>query len=199
MKPSTIRVLGSAVALGAITWGAAWLFSPSTPETNSQVEIWASVPFQLGLLALLATMWATAATGTGRWGRGAIAAEATAVVLAIGWTIPHMFDTNRPKTVVLAVLDVFWPLSMAGLIVVGIFVARARRWPPPTCYLPLLASLVIPVDLAMVWAPNGVRTVLTAVYLPLTYGLLGLVLVRDAATLSRLTPTGTLTVQTVAR
>ena len=63
----------------------------------------------------------------------------------------------------------------------------------------LLASLVIPVDLAMVWAPNGVRTVLTAVYLPLTYGLLGLVLVRDAATLSRLTPTGTLTVQTVAR
>jgi hypothetical protein len=84
MKPSTIRACGAAVALGGVTWSTAWWLSPSNPQTNSQVEIWASAVFQLGLLALLAVMWVTAATGTGRWGRGILAAEVVAVVLAVG-------------------------------------------------------------------------------------------------------------------
>jgi hypothetical protein len=191
MKPQTIRICGAAVAVGGITWGASWLFSPSNPDNNSQIEIWASAPFQLGLLALLATMWATAATGTGRWGRGILAAEGVAVVLATAWTVPYLFDANRPNTGILVVLDAFWPLSMAGLIAVGILVVRARRWPAPTRYLPLVASLLIPVDLAVSWAPAGIRTTVTGLYLALAYGLLGLALIRDSVSLSTGAPATT--------
>jgi hypothetical protein len=190
MKPSTIRACGATVALGGVTWATAWWLSPSNPQTNSQVEIWASAVFQLGLLALLAVMWATAATGTGRWGRGILAAEVVAVVLAIGWTLPYMVDANRANSGLLVVLDVFWPLSMAGLIVVGILVARARRWPAPTRYLPLAASLLIPVDIAISWAPDRVRSTVTVLYLGLAYGLLGLALIRDSARLGLSTPAG---------
>ncbi|MFC5833852.1 hypothetical protein [Nonomuraea insulae] len=188
MKPSIIRVCGSVVAAGGITWGAAFLFSPSSPERNSQIEIWASAVFQLGLLALLATMWATAATGTGRWGRGILAAEAVALVLAGMWTAPYVFDADRPSTGILVVLDAFWPLSMAGLIAVGFLVMRARRWPTPTRYLPLAASLLIPVDIAVSWAPAGLRSAVTGLYLALAYGLLGLMMIRDSASLSRRAP-----------
>lgn len=186
MNASTIRGCGIATAVGGVTWGAANLFSPSSPEQNSQVEIWASAPFQLGLLALLAVMWATSAAGLGRWSRTALAVEGVAVVLAIGWTIPYLFDANRASTGLLAVLDVFWPLSMAGLIVVGVLVLRARRWPTPTRYLPLAASLLIPFDIAISWAPETVRGVVSTLYLAVAYGSLGAMITRDAIRLSDL-------------
>ena len=76
------------------------------PMANSQIEIWASGVFQLGLLALLAVMWFTWATGTSRVARGFLAAEVVALILAIAWTVPYLFDANRPTTGVLVVLDV---------------------------------------------------------------------------------------------
>jgi hypothetical protein len=188
MTTAAIRGCGIATAVGGITWGAAWQFSPSSPEQNSQVEIWASGVFQLGLLALLAVLWGTSATGTGRWGRTALAAEGVAVVLAVGWTIPYLFDANRAHTGLPVVLDVFWPLSMAGLIIIGVLVLRARRWPAPTRYLPLAASLLVPVDIALSWAPATVRGAITALHLALAYGLLGFVITRDAVRLSGLQP-----------
>lgn len=186
MNAVTIRGCGITTAAGGIIWGTAWLFSPSSNEQNSQVEIWASAPFQLGLLALLAVMWATCATGTGRWARTALALEGVAVVLAFAWTVPYLFDANRANTGLLAVLDFFWPLSMAGLIVVGVLVLRARRWPAPTRYLPLVASLLIPVDIALGFAPEAVGGVISALYLALSYGLLGAMVTRDAVRLSGL-------------
>lgn len=189
MNVGTIRGCGIATAVGGVVWGAAWLVSPSSQEQNSQVEIWASGVFQLGLFALLAVLWTTAATGTGRAGRTVLAAEGVAVALAFAWTIPYLFDANRPTTGLLVVLDLFWPVSMAGLIVVGVLVLRARRWPVPARYLPLLAGLLIPVDIAVSWAPETVRTVVMALYLAIAYGLLGAVITRDADRLGDLQPT----------
>lgn len=188
MNVMTIRGCGIATAVGGIIWGAAWLFSPSDPGQNSPVEIWASAPFQLGLLALLAVMWATSATGTGRWGRAVLVGEGVAVVLAIGWTVPYLFDANRANEGLLAVLDLFWPLSMAGLVLVGLLVLRARRWPAPARYLPLLASLVLLVDIAVSWVPEPVRGPISALYLALAYGLLGAMISRDAIRLAGLQP-----------
>lgn len=188
MTTATIRGCGIATAVGGITWGVAWQFSPSSPEQNSQVEIWASGVYQLGLLALLAVLWATSATGPGRWGRTALAAEGVAVVLAIGWTVPHLFDANRARTGLLDVLGFFWPLSLVGLIIVGVLVLRARRWPTPIRYLPLLASLYIPVEIAVSWAPDTVRDAISAMHLALAYGLLGFMITRDAVRLSGLQP-----------
>jgi len=169
-----------------VVWGASWWFSPSAPGQNSQVEIWASGTFQVGLLALLTVMWTTRATGTGRWSRGVLLAEGVAVLLASAWTVPYLVDANRPSTGLLAVLDPFWPLSMAGLIVVGVLVLIARRWPAPTRYLPLAASLLIPIDVAVSWAPSAVRDAITALYLAVAYGLLGIAVIRQATPLVRL-------------
>ncbi|MFZ0142097.1 MAG: hypothetical protein WAL70_13525 [Aeromicrobium sp.] len=180
MNTRTVRWLGALVALGGVLWGLSWIMSPSDHDANSQVEIWASGVFQLGLLALLAVMWDSRATGTSRVARGFLAAEVVAVILAFAWTVPYLFDANRATTGVLVVLDVFWPLSMAGLIVIGILVARAAGWPSPLRYLPLAASLLIPADIAVGWTPDEIRNGVMGVYLAASYGLLGLTLIRQA-------------------
>lgn len=109
-----------------------------------------------------------------------LAAEAVALVLAMAWTVPYLFDANRPTTGLLVVLDAFWPLSMVGFIVVAVMVARARRWPAPLRYLPLAASLLIPVDIALSWAPEATRTTVMGIYLAIGYGLTGVTVVRQA-------------------
>ncbi len=183
MNTRAVQWLGALVALGGALWGLSWIMSPSDNDANSQVEIWASGVFQLGLLALLAVVWSSRATGTSRVARGFLAAEIVAVILAIAWTVPYLFDANRPTTGVLVVLDAFWPLSMAGLIVIAVVVARAARWPAPLRYLPLAASLLIPVDIAVAWTPDEVRNAVMGVYLTVSYGLLGLALIRQASQL----------------
>lgn len=180
MNKPTVSSLGALVTLGGILWGLSWILTPSQQGDNSQVEIWASGVFQLGLLALLAVMWVSRATGTSRTARGLLAAEVVAVLLALAWTVPYLFDANRPTTGILVVLDAFWPLSMAGLIVIGVLVVRAGQWPSPLRYLPLVASLVIPVDIAVSWAPGEVRSAVMGVYLAVSYGLLGLGMVRKS-------------------
>jgi len=184
VNTATIRGLGALTALGGVLWGIAWIVSPSRDDMNSQVEIWASGVFQLGLFALLALMWVTAATGTGRVARSILATEVVALVLAIAWTVPYLFDANRPTSGILVVLDAFWPLSMAGFIVVAAMVARAGRWPAPLRYLPLVASLLIPVDIAVAWAPVAVRDAVLGVYLAVAYGATGLAVIRQAPQLS---------------
>jgi len=180
MNKPTVTSLGALVTLGGVLWGLSWIASPSEEGGNSQVEIWASGVFQLGLLALLAVMWVSRATGTSRTARGLLAAEVVAVILALAWTVPYLFDANRPTTGILVVLDAFWPLSMVGLVVIGVLVARTGQWPSPLRHLPLLASLIIPVDIAVSWAPDEVRNAVMGVYLAISYGLLGLGMIRES-------------------
>jgi len=180
MNKPTVTSLGALVTLGGVLWGLSWIASPSEEGGNSQVEIWASGVFQLGLLALLAVMWVSRATGTSRTARGLLAAEVVAVILALAWTVPYLFDANRPTTGILVVLDAFWPLSMVGLVVIGVLVARTGQWPSPLRHLPLLASLIIPVDIAVSWAPDEVRNAVMGGYLAVSYGLLGLGMIRES-------------------
>lgn len=182
MKPSTIRACGVVIILGGLVWAYGWLQAGVMPEgVNDQVEIWASGVFQVGLVALLATMRATDATGTTRPGRFVLNAEIVAVALAMAWTVPFLFDANRPNSGILVVLDAFWPLSMLGLIAVGVFVLRARVWPKPARYLPLAASLLVPVDLLLMATGTGEWTqiVVRSVYLGGTYAVLGLAVMRQ--------------------
>lgn len=180
MNKPTVISLGALVASGGVLWGLSWILSPSEEGNNSQVEIWASGVFQLGLLALLAVMWVSRATGTSRTARALLAAEVVAVILALAWTVPYLFDANRPTTGILVVLDAFWPLSMLGLVVIGVLVTRAGQWPTPLRHLPLVASLLIPVDLAVMWASDEVRYAVMGGYLAVSYGLLGLSMVRQS-------------------
>ena len=142
--------------------------------------------YQVGLVALLLAMRGTWATGMGRVGRWVLNAEIAAVVLAIAWTIPFAFDANRPHTAVLTVLDVFWPLSMVGLVAVGVLLARAGRWPAPARHLPLAASMLILVDIAL--AVTGIddwtQVVVRSVYFAVAYAMVGLAVILQVAPLA---------------
>jgi hypothetical protein len=192
MKPSTIRALGVLIAAGAIIWSVGWLqagvrpMGPDGMPINDQVEIWTSGVFQLGALALLLIMRATRATGMTRAGRWILNAEIVAMVLAIAWTIPYLFDANRPSNLLITVLDVFWPLSMVGLIAVGVMVFHARRWPSPVRYLPLVASLIIPVDIvvALLGVDPWAEIVIRSAYLSVSYTLLGAAVIWQVAALA---------------
>ena len=167
------------------------MISSSTSTTSSQTELVGSLFFQIGLVALLAVMWDARATWLGRAARAVLVAEFAAVVLAIVWTVPYMYDPDRTATIPLRVLDVFWPLSMLGTLVVGVMVARAGRWPAPWRYLPLSAGLLLVVEISIIWAPEAVRSTVAASYILLSHAVVGLSVVAGApclATLSRVRP-----------
>lgn len=196
MKPSTIRLGGIAVALGAIIWSIGWLQAGVRPEgpdgepINDQLEIWAGGIFILSLLGLLLIMRATSATGAGRLGRWVLSVEIVAVILAIAWNVPYAFDANRESPLLLTILDAFWPLSMVGLILVGILVARARRWPAPARYFPLAASLLIPVDIVLivVGLDEWTQIIVRATYFAVAYVLVGISVYKQIAPLAESTP-----------
>jgi hypothetical protein len=185
MHPTTIRVLGALGALGAIVWAVGWLQAGVPPEgTMDQIELVASGVFQLGLLGLLAVMRATKATGVGRLGRFVINAEIVAVLLAFAWTVPFALDPDRPHTTFFVVLDVFWPLSMLGTLVVGIAVLLARRWPMPARVLPLVAGLLIPIDIVLMatgLVGDWGEVVIRSAYFAVAYTALGIAVATQVA------------------
>ena len=185
MTTTTARICGAMIALGALIWAATRLVIGVPAEgVNHPVEIWGSFAFQLGLVAFLAVAWATRATGTGRGGRVVLGVELVLLVMAIGWTIPHLWQANRPHDDLwIQVLDAGWPFSMLGLIAVGVAIVRAGRWPGRARWAPLVASLLIVVDLALAWLPISVSHVVTFVYLAVAYSVLGLAVIRDVAPL----------------
>ena len=185
MSTTTARFYGALIAIGALIWAATRLVIGVPAEgVNHPVEIWGSFAFQLGIVAFLAVAWATKATGTGRGGRAVLAVELVLLTMAIGWTIPHLWQANRPHDDLwIQILDAGWPFSMLGLIAVGVAIARARRWPGAARWLPLAASLLIVVDIALVWLPVEISHVITFVYLAVAYTLLGGVVMRDVAPL----------------
>lgn len=186
MRTTTVRWCGASAAAGALTWSTTWIVT-GVPErgVNDAVEIWGSLAFQLGVVALLVAMRGTDATGTSRWGRWVLSGEAVLMALAMAWTVPHLVDPNyqaKNDSVVLMVLDAAWPLSMLGLVAVAVAVACSRRWPSPLRWMPLAASLLIPVDIVtMLLFGAWTEIVVRAVYLSATYGALGLLLVRHAS------------------
>ena len=185
MSASTARICGALIAVGGLTWAATRLVLGVPEEgVNNPVEIWGSFAFQLGVLAFLAIAWATKATGAGRGGRLVLGVELVLLALAIGWTIPHLWQANRPnEDLWLQVLDAAWPLSMVGLMAVGVAIARARRWPGAARWLPLAASLLLVVDIALIWLPIEISHTITFVYLGLAYTALGAAVIRDVAPL----------------
>lgn len=181
MQASTIRTCGAAVFAGALTWAVCYLVAPPANGVNTRIEITGGLVFQLGLFAMLLAMRGTDATGTGRWGRAVLAIEAVLLALATAWTIPHVLSPNMTDRGIMVALDAAWPLSMAWLIPLGVTVARARRWPSPARFAPLVASLWLVADLAAMAAGDTVFTIVHIAWLIGAYGWVGLALIRDVA------------------
>ena len=130
ISQTTVRRLGLALTGGAVAWAAS-IFVYGTNDTGfgGRVGDLTGLLFQLGVFALLTVMFHTGATGPSRAARIMLRVEYVLLGLASLWSLIHALtpDAIRESGPVLA-LDVFWPLSMLGMFVIGIKVAFAGRW-----------------------------------------------------------------------
>ncbi|MBR7743925.1 hypothetical protein KC207_11545 [Phycicoccus sp. BSK3Z-2] len=178
---AAVRRRGLVLAAGAATWALSMVTVGANPETTVGVTVsdLTALPFQVGVMALLGAMSLTGAVGTGRGARVAIRVERVLLSLAMLWTVVHGCFPAFRDAGWLAALDVFWPLSMLGMFLIGIKVAVSGRWRGAARAWPVVAEswavVCIPV-FATVGAP--VSDWVGGAHLLVGYTVLGLLLAR---------------------
>lgn len=175
---------GAALTVGATSWAAGILAFGLEPasEVGRVVSYLSAGAFQIGLLALLRVFWRSQALGTGRLSRSALRLETALVLLAIGSTLADttgLSDLSQPGW---AALDATWPLSMLGMMLLGIRIAVAGRWKGVRRLWPLVAEswalVVIPVF--AVFGPAAAQWV-APLHLLVGYAVLGLLVARKSS------------------
>ena len=117
------------------------LYSPQDTTSIAQtVNDLGALPFQASLFALVTLQLRTGATGTTRLARAMLRVEYGLLALATLWTVLHGFVPSFRDDTWLAVLDLFWPLSMLGMAIIGIKIAFAGRWRGPARVWPAVAE-----------------------------------------------------------
>lgn len=139
---AAVRRTGWLVAGGAAVWAAAMaVYNPQdTDPTAILVNDLGALPFQLGLFALVTTQLRTAATGTSRVARGMLRVEYGLLTLATLWSVLHAALPGSRDAVWMHVLDMFWPLSMLGMFIIGVKIAVTGRWRGVARFWPLVAE-----------------------------------------------------------
>lgn len=142
ISATAVRRTGWAVAAGATLWSATYFgFSPQTTEpTEMTIVSLGGLPAQLALLALVTTQLKTGATGVTRAARAMLRIEMVLLSLATLWTVLHGLVPAFRDDLWMAILDVFWPLSMLGMLVIGVKIAFAGRWQGMARWYPLIAE-----------------------------------------------------------
>lgn len=179
-----VRLLGVAVSGGALAWAATQATLGANPDTYvgtviSQLSV---LLFQLGVFALLRVQLRTRATGTSRAALALLQVEHVLLALATLWTVLDgiAFAASLPwrDASWLDALDGFWPLSMLGMVLLGIQLAIAGRWRGAARFWPLVAQswAVVVVPAFMVVGPGRLADLLGAGHLLVGYVVLGLLL-----------------------
>ncbi|NAS23632.1 hypothetical protein GT755_18265 [Herbidospora sp. NEAU-GS84] len=176
---TTIRRLALGLSSGALVWSAASLFYGFQPTTDLGWKLTdlGGLAFQFGLMCLLALMIRTRATGTSRLARGMLQVERVLLVPAMVWSLLHALLPGQRDADWLAILDVFWPLSMLGMFVIGIKVAFAGRWRGLARVWPVVAEswAVVTIPAMGILGPE-VGDVVGATHLLVGYATLGLII-----------------------
>lgn len=183
MTDATMRRCGEMVIAGGVLWGAGMLIAgPLADDELHRAELAGSLAWQVGILALLAVMAATRATGPGRLGRSLLAVTTALVVLAIVWTVAHVIDPNMVDQGIMLALDAAWPLSMLLLLVVAVAVAVTHTWSGRARWAPLIAKLYVVIALlSLAVLPDWPGLVVRSIAIATLFGWLGWVIVSDIA------------------
>ena len=136
------RRLGRVVSAGALAWSASILAVGNDPHGTVGLAVFGagSGLFQVGLLFLLRTLWRTQALGEGRFARGVLRLETFAVAMAMASTFVDAIGVSDLSQPAWLVLDLFWPLSMLGMFLIGIRIAIAGRWKGLSRFWPMVAE-----------------------------------------------------------
>jgi hypothetical protein len=134
------------------------------------------------LAKFLLAAWLTRALGSSRGARIVLGGEVALLALASVWSIVYAIDPGTQEQPAMVVLDATLPLSMLGLVAVGIYILRAGVWSAPTRKLPLIASLWLPLDVvAMLIEGDSAGLAFRAAWLTVVWGGLGALITREAA------------------
>lgn len=176
---------GAALSAGALAWSASIVALGVDPVGDPNELLLfglGSGLFQLGLLALLRVLWRTRALGPGRIARAALIVESVLLTFAIGSTLADAFAVSDLDQPVWAVLDAFWPLSMLGMVGIGIRIAIAGRWTGVARFWPLVAEswavVVLPINGIL---GAGAAQYVAAAHLIVGYTVLGVLVARTTA------------------
>jgi hypothetical protein len=175
---------GMMLTTGAVAWAVTQVFIGLDPGSPAQEAVFSTTSgmFQIGLLCLLTVLYRTQALGTGRLARFFLRLEAGLVTLAIGSTIVDGIGVSDLDKAGWLLLDMFWPISMLGMALIGIRIAIAGRWRGASRLWPMFAESWVLVTLpSMAIFGAGVGTAVSVVHLCLGYGLLGQIVARKEA------------------
>jgi hypothetical protein len=135
----TIRRLGLGLTVGTLAWAASiFAFSTVNEGAPERIGDLTGLAFQLGLFCLLAVQFRTRATGA-----STVLLKVEAVILGIAslWSLLHgVLPSNLQDATWMLVMDICWPLSMLGMMVIAIKIALAGRWRGALRWWPLVAE-----------------------------------------------------------
>ncbi|WP_350276041.1 hypothetical protein [Kribbella sp. HUAS MG21] len=135
----TIRRLGLGLTAGTLAWAASiFAFSTVNEGTPERIGDLTGLAFQLGVFCLLTVQFRTRATGA-----STVLLKVEAVILGIAslWSLLHgVLPSNLQDTTWMLVMDICWPLSMLGMMVIAIKIALAGRWRGALRWWPLVAE-----------------------------------------------------------
>jgi hypothetical protein len=138
ISSATIRRVGAGLATGTVLWASTMvIWGSQATGFGGRMGDLGGLAFQLGLFGLLQVQLRTRAAGTSRKAVAMIKVEHVLLAIASLWSLLHAIT---PETGWLVVLDVFWPLSMLGMGVIGVKIALAGRWRGALRVWPLVAE-----------------------------------------------------------
>lgn len=171
-----VRLAGIGLAVGSLVWASTLaLFGPQSESAfGTMMGDLGGLLFQLGLFGLLAVQERTFATGPKRFWKVAFVVERVLLALAAAWSLLHAF---RPSLAILPILDLFWPLSMVGMFVIGMAILVKGRWTGALRIWPAIAEswAVVCVPALAIFGP-AVGSWLPATHLLVGYVTLGILL-----------------------
>jgi hypothetical protein len=174
-----IRRLGLGLTAGTLTWAASiFAFATMNEGVRERIGDLTGLAFQVGLFCLLAIQFRTRATGLSRPAVALLKVEAVVLGLASVFSLLHgILPTGLQDSLWLMVLDVCWPLSMVGMMIIGIKLAVTGRWRGLLRWWPLVAEswafVTIP---AMIIFGDGASRWVGGGHLLIGYATLGVLL-----------------------
>lgn len=180
---TAIRTGGLVLTLGSVAWAVTMLVAgPPVDDVSPTLEILGGFAYQLGLAGFLLAAWVTRALGESRTAHVVLRGEAVLLALASVWSVVYAVDPSTMDSLAMVALDVTWPLSMLGLVPVGVCILRAGVWTSPARHVPLIASLWLPLDVvATVIGGDGAGLAFRTAWLAGVWGGLGLLIARGPA------------------
>ncbi|RRQ26551.1 hypothetical protein DK926_17235 [Rhodococcus sp. Eu-32] len=177
VTPQSVRNTGILLAIGTTAWavGMPAIGDHQGFGWQSLVGGATAIAFQIGVVRLLLLQVRTHAMGDGRVARGFYVGQ---FVFMAGALVSSTLDAFwlLHDTAVWMAFDLCWPLSMVGMVGIGIRVAIAGRWTGVVRWWTLWAQSWFVATIPLVMIVRDAGLVVSSVQLVLGYTILGVLL-----------------------